>query len=142
MVAAILSRRLPKFTLERTIECRLRLVSDLGGDFRDAPWCISERSRGQLEPPAGQVCHWRLGQISGKALHEGGSGNAHLASQIRDGPRMANAAMKQAEAFPDDRIARSRQPSSLLLRQVGNVASQGVDEQSLGEFCKHGCTAD
>ena len=142
MLAAMLAGRLPEFTLERAIEGRLRLVSDFGGDFRDAPGRIFERPRGQLKPPARQVCHGRLGEISGKALHQGGSGNAHLACQIRDGPGMANAAMKQSEAFPHDRIARSRQPPHLLFWQVGNVAPQGVDEQSLGEFRKHGCAAD
>src|SRR5713226_10134731 len=55
---------------------------------------------------------------------------------------MGSAAVQQSEAFPDDRIARSREPSHLLFRQAGDVAPQGVDEQGLGEFGKHGFAAD
>src|SRR5438132_4792528 len=98
MLGPVSARRLPKFTLEGTIESCFGFVSDVGGDFRDTPRGPFERPRGQLKPPAGQVRHRRLGEISGKALHESGTRNAHLVRQIRDCPRMGNAAMKQSEA--------------------------------------------
>ena len=142
MIAAVSAWRLPKLTLECAIEGRLRFVSDVGGDFRDASRCLFERSRGQLKPPAGQIRHRRLGEISGKALHQSGPRNAHLVREIRDRPRMGNAAVQQAEALPHDGIARSREPSHLLFGQAGNVAPQGIDEQGLREFGKHGFAAD
>src|SRR5437016_91173 len=55
---------------------------------------------------------------------------------------MGSAAMQQSEAFAHDGIARSREPAHLLFGQAGNVAPQGVDEQGLREFGKHGFAAD
>jgi len=40
-----MARRLPELTLECAIESRFRLVSDVGGDFRDASRCPFERPR-------------------------------------------------------------------------------------------------
>ena len=44
MVAAVSAWRLPKLTLERAIEGRLRFVPDVGGDVRYASRCLFERS--------------------------------------------------------------------------------------------------
>jgi hypothetical protein len=54
---------------------------------------------------------------------------------------MGDAAMHQAQAFPHDRIASPREPTLLLFGQAGNVTSQGVNEQGLGELRQHGFTA-
>jgi hypothetical protein len=122
MIAAVSARRLPKLTLECAIERGFRFISDLGSDFRNAARRFFERPRRQLEPPAGQIRNGWLGEISGKALHQGGPRNAHLVREIRDRPRMGNAAMQQSEAFPHDGIARSCEPPDLLFGQAGNVA--------------------
>ena len=42
MTGAVLAGRLPKLTLECAIEGRFRLVSDVGGYFRDASRCPFE----------------------------------------------------------------------------------------------------
>jgi len=98
-IATVSAGRLAKLALECPIEGRFRFVSDVGGDFRDAARGLFERSRRQLKPPAGQVCHGRLGEIFGKALHQSGARKSHLLGEIRDRPRMGNAAMQQAQAF-------------------------------------------
>src|SRR5438105_1058242 len=69
MIAAVSARRVSKLTLECAIEGSLRFISDVGGDFCDAPRCLFERPRCQLKPPAGQIRHGWLGDIAGKALH-------------------------------------------------------------------------
>jgi len=134
MIAAVSAWRLPKLTFKCAIESRFRFVSDVGGDFSDTSRCPFERSRGQLKPPAGQICHRWLGEISRKALHESGPRDAYLVREIRDRPGMGNAAVEQGEAFSYDGIARSREPPHLLLRQPANVAPQRVNEQRLREL--------
>src|SRR5215469_493419 len=131
MIAAVLAWRPAKLTLECAIEGCLRLISDFAGDFGNASWRTLERPRCQLKPPTGQIGHGWFGEVSGKALHEGGPGNACLLRQIGDCPRMSRAAMQQSKAFSHDRIARSREPPQLPLRQAGDVPPQGIDEQSL-----------
>ena len=42
MIAAVSARRLPKLSLEGAIESGLGFVSDVSGDFRDAPGCLFE----------------------------------------------------------------------------------------------------
>jgi hypothetical protein len=42
MIGAVLAGRLPKLTLECAIEGCFRLVSDVGGYFRDASRCTFE----------------------------------------------------------------------------------------------------
>jgi hypothetical protein len=48
VIVPVASGRLPILALERTIESRFRLVSDVRGDFRDTSRCAFERSRSQL----------------------------------------------------------------------------------------------
>jgi hypothetical protein len=139
MTDPVSAGRLSKLALKCAIEGSLRFVSDVGGDLRDAPRCTFERPRRQVKPPPSQIRHGWLGEVSSKVLNQRGPGNAHLKRQIRDRPRMGNAAVKQPEAFPHDRIARSGQPSGLEAR---NVAPQNVDKQRLGEFSEHGFAAD
>ena len=142
MLAAVSARRLPKLTLECAIKGRFRFVSDVGGDFRDASRCPFERSRRQLKPPAGQIRHGRLGEISGKALHQSGPRNAHLVREIRDRPRMGDAAMQQAEAFSHDGIARCPRAIRFAVRANPRCSAARYPRTSLGEFGKHGFAAD
>ena len=115
IVAAVSAWRLSELTLEGAIEGRLRIISHLGGDFRDPARGLFQRSRRHLKPPASQIRHGRLGEIPSEALHQGGPRNTHLIRETRDGPGVGNAVVKQSETFPYDGIARSREPAGLLL---------------------------
>ena len=95
MLAAVSAWRLPELPLECAIEGSFRFVSDLGGDFCDAPRSPLERSSGHLKPPAGQVRHRWLGEIACEALHQGGPRNAYLIDEALNCPRMGNAAVQQ-----------------------------------------------
>src|SRR2546429_9930641 len=50
MIAAVSAWRFPKLPLECAMESRLRFVSDVCRDFRDAPRRTFERPCGQLKP--------------------------------------------------------------------------------------------
>src|SRR5579883_1606137 len=131
LLEAVAARRIPKLTFESATEGRFRLVSHFSRNFGNAARRILQRARTQVKPPASQIRHGRLGKVPGKTLDESSPGNAHLVRQIRDRPRMGNAAVQQSEAFADDGIARAGEPPGLLFRQPGHIAAQGVNEQSL-----------
>jgi hypothetical protein len=122
MVAAVAAWRLPELTFECAVESCLRFISDARSDVRDASRCPFERLCGQLKPPASQVRHRWFGEVSRKALHQCGPRNAHLVREVRDRPRMGNAAVQQSKAFPHNGVTRAREPSCLLFRQAGYIA--------------------
>src|SRR5215471_18792805 len=64
MIAAVSTWGPSELTFERPVESRLRLISNVAGDFRDTSRCPFKRSRGQLKPPARQVRHRWFGKIS------------------------------------------------------------------------------
>src|SRR5215813_6063738 len=121
-MAAVAPRRLSELPLECAIERRFRLIPDIRRNVRYASRCLFQRSCRHLKPPACQVRHRRLRKISGEALHQSGARDAHFVRQNRDRPLVSDAAVKQCEALPHDRIACSREPARLLLRQSADVA--------------------
>jgi len=55
---------------------------------------------------------------------------------------MRDATVEEAEAFADDGIACSGEPSCLLLGKGGDVATERVNEESFRELGEHGFAAD
>lgn len=94
MAGAVAAGRQPKLTLECPIESCFRFVPAVGGNVGDATRCLFERSRRQVKPPAAQIRHGRLREITDKALHESGPRNAHFVRKMSDRPRIGNAAMQ------------------------------------------------
>ena len=109
LIAAVPAWRLPELAFECTTEGRFRFVPDVSGNIRDASRRSLERSGSQLKPPSGEIGHGWLGEISGEAVHQSRSRNAHFVREVRDRPGMGDAAMQESETSPDDRIARARQ---------------------------------
>src|SRR5690348_14046498 len=112
-IAPVPAGRLAELALERAVEGCFGFVSHIGGNLGDTSGRLFERPRGNLKSPTRQVRHRGLGKISSETVHQGGTRNSHLGGQIRDGPRVSNAAVKQGQALAYDRIAGSREPARL-----------------------------
>src|SRR5262249_35065415 len=132
-ITAELCGRTSKFPLEHAVERRFRCIADLGCDLADVSIGRPKYFTSPLEPPPCQIRQWRRAEKGSKALSESGARNADLVGEVRDGPRARRVLMEEGERFADHGIARSGEPSLLLIRQVLSETPQRLDEQNLRE---------